>query len=393
MKILLSHRFFWPDTAPYAVMLRSLGEAFTEAGHDVHVFTGRPSYNSSQTTSGPSRETVGGVRVRRTFVFADEKRTPVRRLLNVILYCAGLFVEVLRQRSDVVTASSFPPVVAAATACFAARLAGAKFIYHVQDIHPEVSQVSGGRLGRGLPFRLLRWLDNRTLRHAAAVVTLSDDMEATLRARGVQIRHLVKTDNFALEVFNTNEPTNPVEVPDTGYRVIFAGNLGRFQDLLLLSEGVARCFDDHPNLELLFLGSGVMEADLKARWHDHPQVRFLPFRPLAEVRPIIAGADLGLVSLMPRMSTVARPSKLLTYEGLGLPVLVLTNYDSALARDIEASGAGVAARSRTPEGIEDALRRALAEPALKERAQTLARQVDRQAEAVAVWTQLLATFR
>lgn len=369
-------------------MLRTIGESFAAEGHEVHVFASRPSYGGAVETA-PKSEELGSLKVRRCWVFQENRNNSVLRAMNVVLYCLALFIEIIRLRPDVVTASTFPPVVAAWTASLAARLTGAKFVYHVQDIHPEVSQISGGRLGLGLPFRILRWLDNRTLRRATSVITLSDDMISTLKKRRVPIRHIKKIDNFALELFGSEVPPKTVEVPDVGYRVIFAGNLGRFQDLLLLSEGVARCFEDHPELELLFLGSGAVEAELKKRWGTHPQVRFLPFRPLTEVRQIIAGSDLGLVSLSPGMSAVAKPSKLLTYEALGLPVLILTEFNSAQARDIEASNVGFAARTRSPEGVEDALRRALADTHLKENAQILAKQVDRQADAISGWIETL----
>ena len=369
-------------------MLRSIGEGLAVEGHEVHVFASRPSYGGAAETA-PKREKLGSLKVRRCWVFQENRNNFVLRAVNVILYCLALFIEIIRLRPDVVTASTFPPVAAAWTASLAARLTGAKFVYHVQDIHPEVSQVSGGRLGQGLPFRILRWLDNQTLRRASSIITLSDDMISTLKKRRVPINHIKKIDNFALEVFDAELSQETVEVPDVGYRVIFAGNLGRFQDLLLLSEGIARCFKDYPELELMFLGSGAVETELKKRWGAHPQVRFLPFRPLAEVRQIIAGSDLGLVSLSPGMSAVAKPSKLLTYEALGLPILMLTEFNSAQAREIEASKVGVVARTRSPEGVEDALRRALADTHLKENAQILAKQVDRQAYAISGWIEVL----
>lgn len=186
MKVLLTHRFFWPDTAPYAVMLRAIGDALAEAGHEVHVLSSMPSYRSeTRSSETPRSETLGALNVQRIWVFGDEKRNPLRRLANVVLYCWALFVTILRSRPDVVTASTFPPVVAAWSASLAARIVGAKFIYHMQDIHPELSQISGGRLGRGLVARLLTALDDQTLRRADAIVTLSKDMAETLRARGV----------------------------------------------------------------------------------------------------------------------------------------------------------------------------------------------------------------
>ena len=74
MKILLTHRYFWPDTPPYGAMLRRIAADLAGAGHDVEVFTSRPSYGRGITA--PGRETVDGFRVRRCFVFAENKKNP-----------------------------------------------------------------------------------------------------------------------------------------------------------------------------------------------------------------------------------------------------------------------------------------------------------------------------
>ena len=346
MKILLTHRYFWPDTAPYALMLRAIGDGLAEAGHEVHVFASKPSYRGGVTA--PAREDLGALKVRRGWVFQERRTNPALRALNVALYALALFWRVLRLRPDVVSASTFPPVLAAWFASLAARLVGAKFVYHMQDIHPEVSRYSGGRLGRGLPGKILTWLDNQTLRRAAAVIVLSADMADTLAARGLGDLPVHVINNFQLDVFGGAEaPPAELTRDPARTRVIFAGNLGRFQNLPLLAEGVARCFDNHPELELFFLGDGAALPELKARWGDHPQVRFGPFLPFAQARPLIEDAQVGLVALTPDIYRVAYPSKILTYAGLGVPVLALVEPESRLAQELE--GAGIGAVAATPD--------------------------------------------
>jgi len=364
MKLLLTHRFFWPDTAPYAVMLRAIGDALAEDGHDVHVLSSMPSYRSeTRHAEVPPRETLGALQVRRIWVFGDEKRNPLRRLANVVLYCWALFMTVLRLRPDVVTASTFPPVVAARSASLAAQIVGARFVYHVQDIHPELSEFSGGGHSQRLPRRLLRWLDNQTLRRAETIVTLSEDMAETLRARRLGPLSIEIINNPALETDGKTIAPPPELVKPAGTtRVIFAGNLGRFQNLPLLAEGVARCFVTHPELELFFLGDGVALPELKARWGTHPQVRFAPFLPFDQARGVISGADIGLVSLNPGLYRVAYPSKLSTYLDLGLTVLALIEPESRMAQMLETTGQGAVAALPEPKAIGAALERLLSRP-------------------------------
>jgi len=367
MRILLSHRYFWPDTAPYAFLLRAIGEDMAEAGHDVHVFASKPSYRRNDDTKTPKQEMMGPLNVSRTWVFQEAGAHVIVRALNVFLYCLGLFLKTLRLRPDVVTASSFPPVFAGYAAGLGARLVGSKFIYHMQDIHPEVSELSGGAMGRGIFAKIFRWLDNQTLRRASAIVVLSEDMKETLERRNIGELPIYVINNFALD---SGAPLGP---PPSEYakpmgvrRVIFAGNIGRFQNLGVLTEGIAQCFANHPDLELFFLGDGKALADLKAQWEGNPQVRFAPFLPLDDAKPLIAEAEVGLVSLSTGIYKVAYPSKLLTYLGLGVPVLALTESESELAQSLTAAGMAKVPATDAPEDIANALNTLLEDPTPRE---------------------------
>lgn len=362
MKILMTHRFFYPDTAPYGIMLRSIAEALAESGHDVSVFSSLPSYRKGQ--NAPYRENLGRLKVRRQWVFGDEKASLLKRVANVVLYSVGLFLQILRVRPDVVSASTFPPVLAAWSASLAAKLTGASFVYHLQDIHPEVSIAFGGMLGRRLPARILRWIDNQSLQRADAIVTLSEDMKKTLCARGLGPLPIHVINNFALEDFSpgVGKPPQELRKAHGRRRVIFAGNLGHFQDLPLLTEGIELSLAHHPDLELMFLGEGTAAEELKRRWGEHSQVIFGPFLPYAQACELIKEGDVGLISLREEIYRVAYPSKLLTYLALGLPVLALIEQESALARLLQEAGLGAVPLARTPEEIAKALDRLLANP-------------------------------
>ena len=364
MKILLSHRYFWPDAAPYGLILKMIGTGLAEVGHQVEVFSTMPSYRRRPDVARTHRrETIDGLTVRRISMLPEPGRLVLFRAVNVVFYCLALFVHVLRRRPDVVTASTFPPVLAAFSASLGARLVGARFVYHVQDIHPEVSRVSGGWLGRGWPERILRWLDDQTLRRSDAIVTLSPDMRDTLLARQIGPLPIRLIANPSLDDgVREQAPPHLLIKPDGVRRLIFAGNLGRFQNLTMLAEGVALLFPDNPDLELLFLGDGVMKANLQARWGSHRQVRFGDFLPFPQAKGLIRDADIGLVSLAPGIHRVASPSKVQTYLGMGLSVLALVEPDSHLARDLEKTGRGRAPKAATPEAIADALHDLLMTP-------------------------------
>ena len=150
MKILFTHRYFWPDSPPYGNMLRNLAATVAENGHEVCVYTALPSYRDRTGLECPRSAMDGQVKIIRGPVFGSERSNIFIRLMNSLAYCIGLFFIIIKTRPDLVTAATFPPVFAAWSASLAARLVKAKFVYHLQDVHPEVSVVSGGALGKGI---------------------------------------------------------------------------------------------------------------------------------------------------------------------------------------------------------------------------------------------------
>ncbi len=349
MRILLTHRYFWPDSPPYAAILRSIGDGLSAAGHEVSVFTTLPSYRGQ--IKAPSTEQLGSLNVRRGLAFPEKKSSTPTRIANVFLYCLGLARHIVQERPDVVTASTFPPVVAAWTASFFARRVGAQFVYHMQDIHPEVSQASEGRLGRGLPFRILRWIDNQTLKRANCIVVLSQDMANTLKARGLGDLPVTVINNFLLEKFESATEKKVTPKDDSSRMMIFAGNLGRFQNLLVLSRGIKLAMQEDQKLRLRFLGDGEMLGALKAFWSNEPRTEFIPHKSFVEACEIIEQADIAIASLRPNIYRVSYPSKILSYLGLGVPVLTLVEPESEMANIIRQNELGMVPDSSEPEVI------------------------------------------
>ena len=64
MKILLIHRYFWPDTPPYAVILKKIARRLATDGHDVTVLSTQPAYKPELANEvQPSVEVIDGYRV------------------------------------------------------------------------------------------------------------------------------------------------------------------------------------------------------------------------------------------------------------------------------------------------------------------------------------------
>ena len=346
-RILLTHRYYPPDGSPYGAILEGIAAALVRQGCEVHVLAAMPTYRETDERP-PLIEDAAGHRILRVPMLRERGGMLKAKWVNAALYgiCAAL--RVVRLRPDIAVAATFPPVIAAAAVSLAARMTGARFVYHVQDVHPEISQVVDGADGPAIA--ALKMVDSATLRRADRIITLSEDMAHTLRARtsGVALPITVAP-NPALQA--APEPPPPGLQAGPGLRrILFAGNLGRFQDLHVLAEGVVGALYGRADCELCFLGDGTERSALEERWSAHPNVRFLPFLPFAQAQGVIAGAEVGLASLQLGLEALAYPSKIATYHALGLRVFALVDPQSQIARDIRAVG-GAVPDQRTPTEI------------------------------------------
>ncbi len=361
-RVLAIHRYFWPDTPPYASLLRRITAHWAAAGVRVEVLTSQPSYKPEVAVARQPRvQRVDGVTVHRLPMVPD-RGARFRKPRNLVRFSVLVLLRVLvARRYDVVMCSTAPPVVLAWCASLAARVRGARFVYHCMDLHPEIGRLSG-EFAHPLVYRLLLRLDLATCRRAAAVVVLSEDMRAALLARDPALAGSVLViNNFDIPSYDTDDPEGADAQPDPDLlTVAFTGNVGRYQGLETITEAV---LGDDPLLagvRLVFMGEGAAKPALErivaaAPADRRERVRLLPHGTTSQARTVMRGADLGLVSLVPGVIAFAYPSKTASYLSEGLPVLAAVEPDSALARDVLAWGVGGVLPTGSVEQIRSAL--------------------------------------
>nr|WP_231364110.1 glycosyltransferase family 4 protein [Thioalkalivibrio sp. ALMg11] len=354
LRILVVHRYYWPDTPPCASLLRRIAAHLRQEGHQVHVLSSQPSYRATASNERrPKRDVIDDVTVERLNLPTEIGR-PVVRILNALRLGTSLLYRVLTRRYDVIVISTVPPILGGFSAALAARLSGARFIYHAMDIHPEIGRISG-EFSQPLVFKTLRKLDSWSCRQADPVVVLSRDMEKTLRGRA-------GGDRFRVEVLN-NFPLpddggagSPEEMGSDRLTVIYAGNLGRFQGLQTIVEAMEK-LTERTDIELLLMGDGVARSELEAQAkRSGAKVRFLGTHPVETAKAAMRRADIGFVSLIPEMYRYAYPSKTMAYLEQGCPIIAAVEDESDLARQIRDQRCGFS----VPPGDSDRLAALLA---------------------------------
>ena len=343
MKLLIVHRYYWPDTPSYAQMLHIMAKRYVADGHDVSVFSSQPGYNDSDSQKVPAYEEVDGVKIYRSPLLPETKSATLRRALNVLIFCWCFCWHVVFRwnRYDLMTVATFPPTVMGFCARWLCWISRTRYLYHCQDLYPEVAEASR-LLKRKWVGRLAQSIDRRNCRNAERVVVLSKDMKATLTARGLRTENVAIINNFIIDELDESVevPTTLRKYPDK-MRILFAGNLGRFQGLeKLLSSFLA--IPDRAQVELVFVGGGAMTKRLKEQSGKElgSTVHFHGYQPMPTILKIIQESDLAITSLAEGVIHCAYPSKTMTYMEAGTRTLAILERESELAQMIESHQLG-----------------------------------------------------
>jgi hypothetical protein len=217
-----------------------------------------------------------------------------------------------------------------------------RWVYHVQDIHPEISFVGKSKT---LFFRLLRKLDSKFIRNSNKTVTLSHDMKmALLERHDISNKHIEVANNFVPtfeKSTSNNYQTLAMDKKKGRIIYIFSGNIGTFQRVL----EVARYFLDLKEFNdvLYILGDGKEKNELAALLDSHEnskRIRLLSKMPYQEANDFVSQCDFGIVSLVPEITKYAYPSKFGTYLSMGLKVLAFIDKNSELGKVISENNLG-----------------------------------------------------
>jgi glycosyltransferase involved in cell wall biosynthesis len=298
---------------------------------------------------------MDGFLVRRLSLLPESKRRVGVRALNAVVFAVRVALRVARGGFDVVMFSSMPPVVLGLGVLAAQRSRGqGGYVYHLQDVYPEAAGLAGDLDPSGRAFRLLRYLDTRVCRSARRVIVLSQDMKQTIADRGVAADRIEVINNFPLAAAPV--VSFPVEPPEKHFTVLFAGNLGRFQGLETVLEAISR-LRDHEEIRFRFVGKGLMRPVIERRIREEglSQVELLPHVSPEDALGLMAGADLGLVTLLAGVARVAYPSKTMSYLSCGCRILAMVEGDSELATMLAEADLGASVDPGDAAGLAQAI--------------------------------------
>lgn len=345
--LLVIHRYLWPENLPYAIMLKDIVEKVRGYFTRVTVASGDPADGLGMREQWAADNDIRLVRYKAKSV---RKRSKLIKAFQMLGYLFWLVRVLLKTEATVVMIATTPPIFAAQIVRWLSHIKGYRYIYHCQDIHPE-SMHHSGAIRSKLLLKILAKIDKKNVAQASKVITLSEDMKATFKARGNNTNNVAIINNF---IFNSR-PVTPEHVRATNIRFLFAGSLSYFQNLEFLVRALTQV--RLADVEFTFLGDGPLRKKLE-RIVSKAGVDFIHFEdfvPVEEAVTEMHRSDFGIVSLAEKVTSYAYPSKSMMYLGNGLPVLGVVDSDTELMSFINDNQLGKAVAPRTEQEVVDAV--------------------------------------
>lgn len=339
----------------------SLAQGLRDRGHEVKVLTTFPHYETGRVSYGFRQRwrdvrIEDGIPVRRVPMVASHSRNPVGRVANYVSFaCSTRLARRFIADCDVAYVYSTPMTVAAGPRVWAKSL-NLPYVLHVQDLWPESVTRSGFLSGplNALAEKGLNWWLARVYARAAFLIAIAPRMRDMLVARGVEPHKARVVLNWSDDV--AASPGTPSRAHATGgLSLVYAGNLGRMQEVKRIVEAVAS-LSELPHLVLRIAGSGVEEQHLRqlASELEPGRVEFLGRLTPVEVGELYARSDFQLVTLknLPIFEGTL-PSKFTTGLAHGIPAI--TNVPGDVSDMVAAAGLGLVALPDSTEALAAAI--------------------------------------
>lgn len=360
MKVLLVTQYFYPEN------FKSNDIAFELAkrGYEVTVLTGLPNYPQGRIYKGyglfkKRKEWLNGVKVIRTLVIPRGKGGGLKLALNYFSWAffasIRAFFLALFQKFDVIIVHETSPITQGFPALVIQKMQHIPIYFWVLDLWPESLQSAGG-INNKYVLGFFTAITKLMYNQSQKILISSKGFRKSILDKGDYKDKLVYFPNWAEDIF-TQQVSADIPILPTGFKVMFAGNIGEAQDFEHVMQAALRLKEDK-ELKFIFVGDGRKKA-----WVDEfikkEQLQETVFTlgrfPIETMPAFFSVADVMLLSLKDDyIFSLTVPAKLQTYMAASKPVVAMINGE---ARNLIAeSGCGLSCAAGDVENLVNNIR-------------------------------------
>lgn len=355
LHILIVTQYFWPEN----FRVNDLAASLRERGHRVTVLTGQPNYPSGRFFAGygwagPWRQNHQGVEILLCPLLPRGGGGKLRLALNYFSFAISACLLApfrCRDRYHAIFVYAPSPITVALPALLLRTLGRGPVLLWVLDLWPEsITAAAGVRAAPVLAAitRLVRFI----YRHCDKVLVQSRAFIERVQNLGAAPSVVRYLPSWAENIFAPVAAGADNDLPPlpSGFRVLFAGNIGAAQDFpnLLMAAEQLKAYGE---IHWIVVGDGRMAAwargEIAARGLEE-RVHLLGNFPVEKMPSFYAQADCLLVTLKREpIFALTIPGKIQSYLASGRPIAGM--LDGEGARIVTEAGAGLAGPAENPQ--------------------------------------------
>ena len=370
---LILTQYYPPEIGAPQIRLHSLARELQRHGVKVEVLTGMPNYPAGRIFPGYERrwkmiETIDGVSVTRTWIFAGTGKSVPVRLANYLSFTCTAFLAVFTgPRPDVLFVES-QPLSLGLIAVLMKWLKKVPYIYNVPDLQVDVARQMGF-MKNSFFLRLALQLENWFLRQSWKISTVTHRFVEHFKSRGLPEQQITFLPNGAdIEFLKPRAPSQELlnRWKLHGKKVfLYVGTHAYYHGLETLIDAAALLRNDS-EMVFLLVGDGPERERLKAlcakRKLDNVIFGNSPYQEMDQLYSIAFASVATLRNI--KVAQQMRLSKIFPSLSCGVPVVYSGSGEAAEL--IRSSDCGVVVEPENPKSLSDAIRRLASAPDLRD---------------------------
>lgn len=361
MDVLIVSQYFWPEN----FRINELAIGLKELGHNVTVLTGKPNYPEGRFYPGyrfsnKCSEKYKGITVHRVPLIPRGKGNGIRLVLNYLsfaffacllgpIFCRGSY--------DAIFVFEVSPITVGFPAIIMKKIKKAPIFFWVLDLWPE-SISSSGKLKSKKILNVVKFFVRYIYEQCDSILVSSKGFASSIKKVSPSSHSIVYFPNFIEETINGQNYaviTEELYKFPTGFKIMFAGNIGYSQSFPTILEAAEK-LKKYRDIHWLILGDGRMASWVKERINKVglTNIHMMGRYPQETMPYFFSNVDALLVSLKQEPNfELTVPGKMQSYLACGKPVIA--SLDGEGANLISEANAGVACPAEDSDALADAV--------------------------------------
>ena len=366
-RILIYSLVFSPDGVSTAYLYNDLVLGFQKKGYEVCVLTTTPHFNliEGALNKQPLQKRFLGLFYVSDFngikVFhiplKKYKSSLLRMLSFIYWHKMSFFVGLFLKRPDVILTPS-PPLTSGLLAILLAKLKGAKTIYNVQEIYPDLL-INLGHLKNAFAINFLKTLERFVYNNSNAVTTIDKQFYNIIKPRIKQenslhiIPNFVDTDLYVRES-STKLPAEFLSEPRF-INMLYAGNIGLAQEWDLVLNLAKEIKNE--SIIIWIIGEGVKKEYLKTQIEKHnlSNIKLLPYQDRKYMPAINLFADFHFIAMDKSMENEGFPSKVYSIMASGRPMVIVSSENTPITSFLNETDTSLLVTDHSLSGFKNAV--------------------------------------